>query len=47
MVSVPCKEAIEVIFEVYEPLRVESTPSINTLSQEGIGGLPVKGLMIF
>jgi len=26
MVSVPCKEAIEVMLEVYEPLRVESTP---------------------
>jgi len=25
MVSVPCEEAIEIMFEVYEPLRVEST----------------------
>jgi len=48
MVSVPCKEAIEVMLEVYEPFHVESTPLSGLLSCGGNrGGRLVKGLIMF
>ena len=42
--SVPCKEAIEVMLEVYESLRVESTPLDSSGECEWS---VVEGLMIF